>query len=150
MIDEVDRKILRCLEGYGRLSYSEIGKIVGLSRTSVRNRVAEMEESGVIAGYKAVIRLFRERPRALFVMNVETEASRFAEAKRKLAEAEETVTVVRTTGNCHLVAICAVRDADGMREFVSRAYDEIEGILAVNVRSVLEVVKGDPLSVAGV
>ena len=37
-----------------------------------------------------------------------------------------------------------------MREFVSRSYDEIEGILAVNVRSVLEVVKGDPLSVAGV
>ena len=45
-LDELDNKIVDLLLHDGRMSLSDIGKQVGLSRTAVRNRMAAMEKSG--------------------------------------------------------------------------------------------------------
>lgn len=50
-LDDIDNRILNLLLNNGRMSYSEIGEIVGLSRTSVKNRIAELEDQGIISGY---------------------------------------------------------------------------------------------------
>lgn len=54
-IDDVDVKILRCLQKNGRLSINELSVIVGLSATPVARRVKQLEHSGVIAGYCALV-----------------------------------------------------------------------------------------------
>ena len=38
-----------------RLSYSDIGAMVGLSRVAVKNRMDAMEKKGIIRGYQTVI-----------------------------------------------------------------------------------------------
>ena len=42
-LDELDQKILTLLTGNARLSYSEIGERVGISRVAVKARMAALE-----------------------------------------------------------------------------------------------------------
>jgi len=56
-VDARDRSILRCLERDSRLTYAEIGEAVGLSPSSVHDRVRKLERAGVIKGYRADIDL---------------------------------------------------------------------------------------------
>lgn len=54
-IDAIGRKILRELSGDGRISNLELADRVGLSPSACLRRVQELERSGVIKGYRAVI-----------------------------------------------------------------------------------------------
>ena len=56
-MDARDRKILACLERDARLTYQDIGERVGLSASSVHDRVRKLERSGVITAYRAEIDL---------------------------------------------------------------------------------------------
>ncbi len=141
-LDGTDNKIINLLQGNGRMSYSEIGNIVGLSRTSVKNRISELEEKGIISGYRAIINPQNAPEMMTFIMNVETQAEQFENAKKTLMEAEETVTIIQTTGNCHLVVICQTSTVQEMRIFVNKAYKEIEGITSINAHAVLDILKG--------
>src|SRR5690606_32570830 len=53
--DPVDRQILDILRQEGRASHARIDKQVGLSAPAVVKRVAKLEQSGVILGYRAVL-----------------------------------------------------------------------------------------------
>ena len=141
-LDTLDNLIVNLLLEDGRMSYSDIAEKVGLSRTAVKNRIKSLEESGIIKGYKAVINPENAPEMMTFVTNIETQAEHFEECKRIFAESEQTVTVVQTTGNCHLVAICLAPDVKTMRDFVNRIYKTVPGILSINAHSVLDVVKG--------
>lgn len=54
-LDQIDRKILRELAGEGRISNIELADRVGLSPSACLRRVQELERSGVIKGYRAVV-----------------------------------------------------------------------------------------------
>jgi DNA-binding Lrp family transcriptional regulator len=141
-IDETDNRIVQLLLEDGRMSYSDIGEKVGLSRTAVKTRMAALERSGIIKGYKAIIDPQAAPEMMTFVMNIETKAENFEECKQIFCDAKETVTIVQTTGNCHLVAICISPDVQTMRKFVNSIYKSVPGILSINAHSVLDVVKG--------
>ena len=145
-IDEVDNRIVNLLLENGRLSYSDIAESVGLSRTAVKARIASLERNGIIKGYKAIIDPQAAPEMMVFVTNIETRAENFEECKRIFSESEETVTLVQTTGNCRLVAICLSPDIRTMRDFVNRIYKSVPGILSINANSVLDIVKGSILS----
>lgn len=54
-VDRMDREIIAALRDNGRLSYAELGRTIGLSASSVHERVAKLEGSGVITGYHAMV-----------------------------------------------------------------------------------------------
>ena len=51
LLDEVNQRILRVLEEDPRLSTAELARRVGMSGPAVRERMARLEEAGVIRGY---------------------------------------------------------------------------------------------------
>ena len=53
--DTINRKILRELEGNGRISNLDLAERVGLSPSACLRRVQDLEGRGVIAGYRAVL-----------------------------------------------------------------------------------------------
>src|SRR5512137_2166404 len=53
MIDVTDRKILELLQANARMSNAELAKAVGLTVSSVHERVKKLERKGVITGYVA-------------------------------------------------------------------------------------------------
>ena len=52
-LDTIDRKILALLQDDGRLSLATLAEKVGLSPSPCLRRVRALEESGLIAGYRA-------------------------------------------------------------------------------------------------
>lgn len=54
-MDDLDRKILRCLRENARMSASAIGTQVSLSVSAVIERIKKMESSGIIRQYTALI-----------------------------------------------------------------------------------------------
>jgi DNA-binding Lrp family transcriptional regulator len=54
-MDAVDRKILSLLQDDGRLTVTELAARVGLSVSPCHRRVRELERSGAIRGYRAVV-----------------------------------------------------------------------------------------------
>jgi Lrp/AsnC family leucine-responsive transcriptional regulator len=55
MMDNINRKLLDLLQRDARLSNAELAKEVGLTVSSVHERVKKMEKSGIIKGYMAVV-----------------------------------------------------------------------------------------------
>ena len=145
-IDGIDNQIINLLLDNARMSYSEIAQIVGLTRTSVKNRISALEEQGIISGYRVVVNPQKAPKMMTFIMNVETRPEHFEDAKKKLIEASQTVTIIETTGNCHLVVICVACNVEEMRYFVNRIYKEIDGISSINAHSVLDVLKGSVIT----
>lgn len=52
-VEDVDRSLVALLRQDGRMSYTDLGKAVGLSTSAVHQRVRRLEERGVIRGYAA-------------------------------------------------------------------------------------------------
>ena len=47
-MDDTNKEILRLLSEDGRMSFTEIGQKLGMSRVAVMKRVKKLEEDGVI------------------------------------------------------------------------------------------------------
>jgi Lrp/AsnC family transcriptional regulator, leucine-responsive regulatory protein len=54
-MDEIDRKILSLLQGDARLSNAEMAEAVGLTVSSVHERVKKLERKEIIKGYVAIV-----------------------------------------------------------------------------------------------
>lgn len=141
-IDGKDNEIINLLLEDGRMSYSDIGERVGLSRTAVKNRIKVLEEKQIIAGYKAMISPQEAPEMMTFLVNTETSPEAFEEVKQKFAEADETITLIQTTGKCHLTAICVATDMKAMKTFVNDMYKTVDGISYINASAVMDVIKG--------
>lgn len=55
MIDEIDRQIVMLLQDDARLSNSALAEAVGLTISTVHERVKKLEKKGIIKGYVAIV-----------------------------------------------------------------------------------------------
>lgn len=144
-MDQKDQQIVKLLCRNARLSYSEIGNQVGLSRTAVRNRISALESAGILTGYHAVVNLQNISQAVTFLVTIETEPAQFARIRDALVAEDHAVTVVQTTGDCHLLAICTAPSRQDLRDFLNRLYQSVPGIKSVHAHTVLDVPKGSLL-----
>lgn len=99
-IDTKSREILRILQGDGRISNIELADRVALSPSACLRRVQELERSGVISGYRAVVD--REKIGSGFVAYV---AVGLSDHSKKSQEAfEQAMTAAPQVRECHNVA----------------------------------------------
>lgn len=54
-MEETDRQLVRLLATNGRMSYTDLGKALGLSTSAVHQRVRRLEQRGAIKGYAALV-----------------------------------------------------------------------------------------------
>jgi Lrp/AsnC family leucine-responsive transcriptional regulator len=55
VLDERDREIVAALQQDARATYADVAQRVGLSASSVHDRVRKLEQAGVIRGYRAIV-----------------------------------------------------------------------------------------------
>ena len=119
-IDEANLCLLGELQEDARLSFAELGRRVGLSPPAVAERVARLEETGAIRGYRADV-----DPRALgFTLGVIVRIRPAPRELHKVAElAQRTPEVVechRITGeDCYFMK-AYVRDVEHLEEVVDQ------------------------------
>ena len=95
-LDETDQKILELLIHNARMSYSDIGAEVGLSRVAVKSRITALEERGIIEEYTTVINPQKINGAVSCYFELETKPSAYQEVIRILEE-NDTVTPVSYT-----------------------------------------------------
>jgi Lrp/AsnC family transcriptional regulator, leucine-responsive regulatory protein len=119
-LDDTNLRLLAELQADARLSLAELGRRVGLSSPAVADRLARLQEDGVIRGYRADI-----DPRALgYALSVVIRIRPAPRELRKVAEvARDTPEVFqcdRVTGEDCYVMRAHVRDVEHLEEVIDR------------------------------
>lgn len=120
LLDETGWKILEALQRDARIPLVELGRLVGLSRPAVTERVKRLEEAGIITGYSAQINLGRVGLPIMAFMRVrssEGRCSRLAEAVEQIPEVLECYHV---TGDDDLIAKVAVSSVPHLEAVIEK------------------------------
>jgi Lrp/AsnC family leucine-responsive transcriptional regulator len=142
--DELDRKILAGLQANGRMSLAELAAKVGLSPSPCLRRVRNLEQSGVIARYVAVLDQRRVGlPVSVFVsIKLEKQRQesldRFAKAVERWPEVLECYLM---TGSRDYWLRVVVPDLEAYERFVKQKLTRLEGIASIESSFALEQVK---------
>jgi Lrp/AsnC family leucine-responsive transcriptional regulator len=119
-LDATNRQLLALLQAEARLSLAELGRRVGLTAPAVGERLARLEEAGVIRGYHADVDpralgydlsvILRIRPGPLMIPKV-------AELAQRTPEVTE---CHRVTGDDCFIMRLHVRDVTHLEEVIDR------------------------------
>ena len=139
-LDDIDRHILRLLRQDGRMSHAAIAKAVGLSGPAVHERVRKLEQSGVIAGYSAVLDPeLLERPHVAFVMVTLSEGNEFASDDpivARICDEPDVLEFHRIAGeDCYMIKIRTATNKD--MEKLLRRIRSIRGVARTRTTIVL-------------
>lgn len=115
-VDEDDLKLIRLLQEDGRLSYRSLAATIGLSASTVRNRVNALLASNVIRiGASVDRRRGKNSVAAGFGLNVTDDGSAVLDTLRSIRGVEF---LARTIGRFDLVATVAAESTAGLRSVV--------------------------------
>jgi Lrp/AsnC family transcriptional regulator, leucine-responsive regulatory protein len=119
-IDETNRRLLAELQQDARLTLAELGRRVGLSAPAVAERLARLEDEGVITGYTAKL-----DPRALgYALSAVIRIRPAPRELKKVAElAQRTPEVVecnRITGEDCFIFRLHLRDVEHLEQVIDR------------------------------
>ncbi|MEP3278653.1 MAG: Lrp/AsnC family transcriptional regulator [Stappiaceae bacterium] len=76
--DELDRKLLACLQTNARESTSNLARHLDVARSTVHERLSRLERNGTIAGYSVVLgpKAGERKAQALVLLSVQQQQSR--------------------------------------------------------------------------
>lgn len=128
MIDDIDREIIRHLQTDGRMAYSQLGQLIGLSDAATRQRVNRLTATGVIdivavtdpvkigLGYQALLGI-----------TITADARKMA---AELGAIGDAVYVVMTAGRYDLIVELVCKDSDTFVDHLNeiRTVDGIESV----------------------
>ena len=144
-LDEIDNQIINLLIADARLTYSEIGEKVGISRVAVKKRVAALEEQGIIKGYHADVNPMEAPKMMTFVAVIKTRADSYDLISDALEQEACVVTLCKMSGDNILHAICVADSMADMNNFAWRVRNKYEGLLNFSAQMVWEIKKGSVL-----
>lgn len=99
-LDRIDLAILRALTANARISMTDLGAAVGLSKTPVTARVRRLEEDGVITGYRAQLSAARLGLEQVAYLQVHLADTREA----ALQAFNKAVSAIPEVEECHMIA----------------------------------------------
>ncbi|MEN8174455.1 MAG: Lrp/AsnC family transcriptional regulator [Pseudomonadota bacterium] len=153
-LDRYDRRILDELQRDGRISNQELAERIGLSPSPCLRRVRALEESGIIAGYRAMLdaRHLGLSLMALIHISMDRHTpERFANFDKSVADLPEVMECLLITGQeADYQLKVVVRDMDAFQALLLERITRIEGVSGVHSSFVLRrVVYKTALSLAG-
>ncbi len=139
-IDPINQKILRVLSQDGRISNLALAEKVGLSPSACLRRVQDLEKTGVIAGYKAVIdRVSLGRAFMAYVSVGLSDHSRQAQRdfEAVMSASDEVTECHSIAGNFEYLLRIETRDVDRYRAFHDDVLGTIKSVSSINTLMVL-------------
>ncbi|MFE4862598.1 Lrp/AsnC family transcriptional regulator [Streptomyces sp. NPDC056670] len=134
-MDEMDRAILAVLESDGRIPNSELATRVGLSPSPCLRRVRQLEEDGVIRGYRAVVdpkavgRGLRVFAGVRLMRHVRKDVAAF---EKEVMELPEVRACHHITGSYDYLLHVEVADLDAYEDFHATRLASLPGVATVN------------------
>ena len=140
-LDELDNKILTVLEKNARLSYSEIGEKVGLSRVAVKNRVDILEQKGIIEGYYTKINPTNMEEGRRFFMEIVTEPDQFEQIATMIAKDDIIRRVYAVTGDCRIRVEGFASSKNKYEMYMRNLKSNLKGIKLITIQDLQYVIK---------
>lgn len=140
-MDEVDQKIVRLLIKNARMSYSDIGQQVGISRVAVKSRIKALEEKGVIEEYTAILNPQKISGAVSCYFEIELSPEHFEAAVNILRENPIITQIYRVTGRCRLHVHAVASSNEEMDNLLARVIDPLPGLLSCSCNIILSRIK---------
>ena len=99
MLNKTDKKLISLLRVNARTSVSDLAKKIGVSRTTVQNRLDRLEQSGVIAGYTITLKPEVEKSQIKALMFITAEGKEEAKVIEALRGFPSIVEIYSTNGH---------------------------------------------------
>ena len=138
-MDDTNKDILRLLRKNGRMSFTEIGNQLGISRVAVKKRVEKLEEAGIIRGYKAII---YRKENVKMLMEITTVDDDYEDIFEYLNRSGYVTELYVMTGKNRIHATAVAPDLSELKylaKMVSKEFDD--KIKTIGCHGVKEIVK---------
>ncbi|MEM2020785.1 MAG: Lrp/AsnC family transcriptional regulator [Zestosphaera sp.] len=141
-LDELDKKILNVLQENADLTYAELGRMLGVSPSTVYMRLRKLKERGFIKRIVAEVtpELVGLNLRALIFLAIDVR--KYNDIVSKLSNITNVKTVYDVTGEWTLVTEVYVKDHKELSEILD-VIGALEGVQTTSTAVVLRVIKED-------
>lgn len=138
VLDETDKQILTILHEEGRISYTDLGKRVDLSRVAVQARINQLIEAGVIEKFTAVINPAKIGIHVSVFFNVEVEPQFLEDVALKLEEEPAVTSLYHMTGPSKLHMHGIFANDQEMEEFLTKRLYPLRGVVSVDCQMLIK------------
>jgi Lrp/AsnC family transcriptional regulator, leucine-responsive regulatory protein len=136
-IDDTDRKILNLLTKNGRISYVDISKELKISRVSIRDRVENLLNNGVIEKFSVVINSEKVGKKVSAFFEVDCHPIYLVEVAENLVNHPAVASCYQMTGPSTLHMHVLVEDMYQLETFINEDLYALEGITRVASHTLL-------------
>ena len=140
-LDELDRKIVCLLIRNARISYSDLGEQVGISRVAARMRVQALEKKGIIEEYTVVIDPQKISGAVSCYFEIETRPDTLLEVISQLERNETITQIYRVTGKSKLHVHAVTASAGEMDRLMKDVMDKLPGVVCFDCNIILSRIK---------
>ena len=140
-LDALDQKIVRLLIENARISYSDIGQEVGISRVAVKARIQALEQRGIIEEYTTIINPQKISGAVSCYFEIETLPDTLAEVTETLKENEAITQVYRVTGKNKLHVHAVAASSEEMEKLIREVIDPLPGVVSCSCNMILSRIK---------
>jgi len=140
-LDELDQKIVSLLIRNARMSYSEIGQQVGISRVAVKMRVQALEQKGIIEEYTTVINPQKISGAVSCYFEIETKPDTLADVADILSKNDTVTQIYRVTGKSRLHVHAVAASNEEMERLIYDTVDQLPGVEECTCNMILSRIK---------
>ena len=140
-LDGLDRKIVQLLIENARISYSDIGEKVGISRVAVKARIQALEQKGVIEEYTTVINPQKISGAVSCYFEIETTPDCLSTVTEILNRHDTVTQIYRVTGKDKLHVHAVAASGEEMETFLHTVIDTLPGVVSCSCNMILSRIK---------
>lgn len=119
-LDSLNWKILEALQQNARMSFSEIGRKVGLTSPAVAERIKKMEDKGIIKGYKVQVSYNKTGHQLKAIITLKVFMGRLKPFLDKVKDFREVINCYRITGNENIILEVVLYDQAHLEVFIDK------------------------------
>ena len=140
-LDDLDQKIIKCLIQNARMSYSEIGQQVGISRVAVKMRVQALEKREIIEEYTTIINPQKISGAISCYFEIETLPDTLEEVISILEKNDTVTQIYRVTEKSRLHVHAVSPSQEELEQLLHGTMDHLPGVLECSTNIILSRVK---------
>ena len=119
-MDKLNWAILEELQKNARVSFSEIGRKIGLTSPAVAERVRKMEDSGIINSYKVNLSHQKAGYQLRAIITLRAFTGRLKAFLETVKDYKEVVNCYRITGNENIIMEVILRDQVHLEKLIDK------------------------------
>ncbi|MFK7783142.1 Lrp/AsnC family transcriptional regulator [Psychroserpens sp.] len=119
-IDNLNWKILKCLQTNARQSNAEIGRQVGISSPAVSERIKKMEDAGIIQSYNTLVSPFEVGYQLKALITLRAFMGMLKPFLEKVKTYNEVINCYRITGNENIVMEVVLKNQQHLESFIDQ------------------------------